>query len=75
MTRDAIKQLMENGINFLTALDLATDVLDLRSSGYMEEAEELDSRQRQDVLEMGIQLGIDSEDINELLEEYDEYIR
>lgn len=75
MTRDAIKQAMESGVNFLTTLDLATDVLDLRSSGYMEEAEELDSRQRQDVLEVGIQLGIDSEDINELLEEYDEYIR
>lgn len=75
MTRDAIKQSMESGVNFLTAFDLALDVLDLRSSGYMEEAEELDSRQRQDVLEVGIQLGIDSEDINELLEEYDEYIR
>lgn len=75
MTRDAIKRAMESGVNFLTALDLATDVLDLRSSGYMEEAEELDSRQRQDALEVGIQLGIDSEDINELLEEYDEYIR
>lgn len=49
MTRDAIKRAMESGVNFLTALDLATDVLDLRSSGYMEEAEELDSRQRQDV--------------------------
>lgn len=75
MTRDAIKRAMESGVNFLTALDLATDALDLRSSGYMEEAEELDSQQRQDVLEVAIQLGIDSEDINELLEEYDEYIR
>lgn len=75
MTRDAIKRAMESGVNFLTALDLAIDVLDLRSSGYMEEAEELDSQQRQDVLEVAIQLGIDSEDINELLEEYDEYIR
>lgn len=75
MTRDAIKRAMESGVNFLTALDLATDVLDLRSSGYMEEAEELDSQQRQGVLEVAIQLGIDSEDINELLEEYDEYIR
>lgn len=75
MTRDAIRQAMENGVNFLTAFDLATDVLDLRSSGYMEDAEELDSQQRQDVFEVGIQLGIDDEDINELLEEYDEYIR
>lgn len=75
MTREDIRLMLQHGIDEYTAYDLAVTVLDLRMAGYTDEAEEIDCQQREDVRELGVELGLDEEDINELLEEYDGYIR
>lgn len=75
MTRDDIRLMLQHGIDEYTAYDLAVTVLDLRMVGRVDEAEEVDAQQRRDVEELGLELGLDEEDINELLEEYDGYIR
>lgn len=75
MTRDDIRLMLQHGVDEYTAYDLAVTVLDLRMVGRVDEAGEVDAQQRRDVEELGLELGLDEEDINELLEEYDGYIR